>query len=150
MVESRGSRVESCFSVVLDLAHRHLTRRKGQGMQKFTDLRVWRRSHALVVEVYRMSTSFPHEERFGLTAQLRRAVISVPANIAEGSKRQGNADYSRFLNIAQASLAETEYLLLLAGDLGYSQPRFTGPLLQEIDKISRMLSALRAKVGNDP
>jgi four helix bundle protein len=87
-------------------------------MQRFTELKVWQRAHALVLEVYRISAGFPAEERFALTSQLRRAVTSVPANIAEGSRRKGQQEYSRFLNIAQGSAAEAEYLLILSRDLG--------------------------------
>ncbi len=77
-------------------------------MQRFTELRVWQRSHALVLNVYRLTESFPQQERYGLTAQLRRAALSVPTNIAEGSKRLTSLEYARFLNIAEGSLAETE------------------------------------------
>ena len=87
-------------------------------MQRFTELKVWQRAHALVLEIYRISTSFPQEERFGVTSQLRRAITSVPTNIAEGSRRQGQQEYSRFLNVAQGSAAEVEYLLILSRDLG--------------------------------
>jgi len=80
-------------------------------MQRFTDLIVWQRSHALVLQVYRLTKSFPPDERFGLTSQLRRAAFSVPTNIAEGSKRHTNPEYARVLNIAEGSLAETEYLI---------------------------------------
>ena len=83
-------------------------------MQRFTDLKVWQRSHALVLAIYRATMSFPADERFGITSQLRRAAVSVPSNIAEGSKRQGRLDYARFLNIAEGSLSETQYLLMLA------------------------------------
>jgi four helix bundle protein len=115
-------------------------------MQRFTDLKVWQRGHALVLELYRATGRFPVEERFGLTAQLRRSAISVPTNIAEGSKRQSNADYARFLNIAEASLAETEYLLILSRDLGYLDAERVKGLLDQVAEIARMLHALRAKV----
>jgi len=91
-------------------------------MQRFTELKVWQRAHALVLEIYRISASFPQEERFGVTSQLRRAITSVPTNIAEGSRRQGQQEYSRFLDVAQSSAAETEYLLILCRDLGYLPP----------------------------
>jgi four helix bundle protein len=115
-------------------------------MQRFKDLKVWQRSHALVLDVYRLTESFPHEERFGLVSQLRRAAVSVPTNIAEGSKRRGSQEYARFLNIAEGSLAESEYLLLLSGDLGYLTPEVTEPLFAEIEEIARMLYGLRIKV----
>jgi four helix bundle protein len=79
-------------------------------VQRFTDLKVWQRSHALTLDIYKFTATFPTDERFGLISQLRRAAVSVPTNIAEGSKRQSNPDYARFLNIAEGSLAETEYL----------------------------------------
>jgi four helix bundle protein len=115
-------------------------------MQSYKQLRVWQRAHALTLAVYRLATSFPADERFALCSQLRRAAVSVPTNIVEGSKRQTNADYARFLNIAEASLAETEYLLLLALDLGYLSNEAHQPIAAEIDEVARMLHALRTKV----
>ncbi len=115
-------------------------------MQRFTDLKVWQRSHALTLEIYKFTATFPTDERSGLISQLRRAAASVPTNIAEGSKRQSSPDYARFLNIAEGSLAETEYLILLSRDLGYlSNEACEGPLA-EIGDIARMLHALRVKV----
>ena len=115
-------------------------------MQRFTDLVVWQRSHDLVLEIYRLSHRFPEHERYGVTSQLRRAAVSVPSNIAEGSKRQYPKDYARFLNIAEASLSETEYLLLLCQDLGYVTAESGTTLRQEVDEILRMLNSLREKV----
>ena len=115
-------------------------------MQRFTDLNVWKRSHALVLKIYRLTAGFPADERFGLVAQLRRAALSVPTNIAEGSKRLGNQEYARFLNIAEGSLAETEYQLLVSRDLTYTAAENLQPLLREADEIARMLHALRTKV----
>lgn len=118
-------------------------------MQRFTDLKVWQRSHALVLEMYRTTRRFPAEERFGLTAQLRRATLSVPTNIVEGSKRQSSQEYARFLNIAEGSLAETEYLLIVSRDLAYLSKEAVDKLLLEIVAIARMLHALRMQVtGN--
>ena len=115
-------------------------------MQRFTELKVWQRSHALVLELYRLTADFPEDERFGLVSQLRRAVASVPTNIAEGSKRQHSRDYARFLNIAEASMAETEYLVILSRDLGFLNVESTKGILAESDEIARMLFALRKKV----
>jgi len=115
-------------------------------MQRFTDLKVWQRSHNFVLEIYRLTAKFPSEERFGLVNQLRRAAASVPTNIAEGSKRQGNQDYARFLNIAEGSLAESEYLLMLSRDLRYLPREASKPLLDELTEIARMLNRLREKV----
>jgi four helix bundle protein len=116
-------------------------------MQRFTDLMVWQRSHALVLQVYRLTRSFPPDERFGLTSQLRRAALSVPTNIAEGSKRQTNPEYARFLNIAEGSLAETEYLLMVSRDLGYLHTATVKPVLADTSEIANMLHGLRSKVG---
>jgi four helix bundle protein len=116
-------------------------------MQRFTDLKVWQRSHALVLPVYRLTKSFPPDERYGLTSQLRRAVLSVPTNIAEGSKRHTNAEYARFLNIAEGSLAETEYLLMVGRDLGYLTATTSNPALAEAEEIAKMLNSLRNRVG---
>jgi len=115
-------------------------------MQRFTELKVWKRSHELTLEVYRVTSSFPLAERFGLISQLRRAAASIPTNIAEGSKRQSNQEYARFLNIAEGSLAETEYLLMLSRDLGFLTVGSSETLLREITEIARMLNALKKKV----
>ena len=115
-------------------------------MQRFTDLKVWQRGHALVLSIYRITTGFPHSERYGLTSQLRRAALSVPTNIAEGSKRLTSPEYARFLNISEASLAETEYLLMVSRDLGYITSIVAMKSLAEISELSRMLHSLRKKV----
>ncbi len=111
-------------------------------MQRFNDLKVWQRGHALVLEVYRLTASFPDGERFGLISQLRRAAVSVPTNIAEGAKRQRSQDYARFLNIAEGSLSEVEYLLLLSRDLSFLTAEAHKALQAEIEEIARMLYAL--------
>jgi four helix bundle protein len=115
-------------------------------VQRFVDLKVWRRSHAFVLAVYRLSARFPADERFGIQSQLRRAATSVPANIAEGSKREAQLEYAHFLNIAEGSLAEAEYLLVLSRDLGYADQTLADELRVEADTIGRMLSVLRAAV----
>jgi four helix bundle protein len=104
----------------------------------FQDLLVWQKAHALVLGIYRTTASFPKHETFGLCSQMQRAAVSVPANIAEGFKRRGRADKARFLNIAQASLEECRYFLILAEDLGYAS---TDSLLILLDETSRFLDA---------
>lgn len=116
-------------------------------MQRFTDLRVWERSHALVLHIYRLTKAFPPEERFGLTSQLRRAIFSVPTNIAEGSKRLSNTEYARFLNIAEGSLAESEYLTMVSRNLGYMPASAVSATVAEISEIAKMLHSLRLKAG---
>jgi len=104
----------------------------------FQDLHVWQRSHALVIRTYAITSSFPRHELFGLSSQMRRAAVSVPANIAEGFRRRSRWDKARFLNIAAASLDELQYQLILARDLGYCEPE---QLLADALEVARMLSA---------
>ena len=115
-------------------------------MQRFTDLKVWQRGHTLVLGIYRLTVGFPVVERYGLVSQLRRAALSEPTNLAEGSKRTKRQEYARFLNISEASLAETEYLIMVSRDLGYVTAAMAKPLLSEIAELARMLHALRLKV----
>ena len=117
-------------------------------MQHFRNLKVWQRGHQLVLDLYRLTASFPSAERFGLTSQLRRSAASVPTNIAEGAKRQGQQDFARFLNIAEGSLSETEYLVVLSTDLRYLHSNDAEHLLGEISEIARMLHSLRTKIEN--
>jgi four helix bundle protein len=116
-------------------------------MQHFKNLKVWQRSHQLVLDLYKLSVSFPSHERFGLTSQLRRSAASVPTNIAEGCKREGQQDFARFLNIAEGSLSEAEYLVMLSSDLGYLSGNDSERLIAEISEIARMLHALRVRIG---
>ena len=106
--------------------------------ETFQDLIVWQKSHQFVLQVYRHSVDFPRAEIHGLTQQLRRAAVSIPANIAEGFKRRGRTDKARFMNIAQGSLEETRYYLILAKDLGFLDTR---KLLADLEEIGRILGA---------
>ena len=115
-------------------------------MRHFSQLLVWQRSHRLTLAVYRLTSHFPAEERFGLISQLRRAALSVPTNIAEGSKRISNSEFARFLNIAEGSLAESEYLLMMSRDLGYVSEKLCTEHLKEVTEISKMLHGLRIKL----
>jgi four helix bundle protein len=108
-----------------------------QGTAKtFQDLLVWQKAHSLVLGIYQITSGFPKHEMFGLTSQIQRAAVSVPANIAEGFKRRGRADNARFMNIAQASLEECRYFLILTQDLGYAN---SAELLSSLDEASRFL-----------
>ncbi len=118
-------------------------------MQRFTNLKVWQEAHSLVLDVYRLSRGFPSEERYGLTSQLRRAALSVPTNIAEGSKRRSNAEFARFLNIAEASLAESEYLLMVARDLDYAERAVCDRLDGQTTRLAKQLNALRLRVERE-
>ncbi|MFQ6082662.1 MAG: four helix bundle protein [Candidatus Aminicenantia bacterium] len=88
-------------------------------MKTFQDLKVWQKSHQLVLEIYKITKQFPQEEKFGLVTQMRRSAISIAANIAEGFKRKSDKEYSHFLNMAESSLEETKYYEILSKDLGY-------------------------------
>jgi four helix bundle protein len=99
---------------------------------------VWQKAHRFVLDAYQFSAGFPKSETYGLTSQLRRAAVSIPANIAEGFLRRGKADKARFLNIAHGSLEECRYYLILANDLNYGQ---SDDLMLQLDEVSRMLSA---------
>lgn len=111
----------------------------------FEDLLVWQKAHAFVLAAYRMSGTFPKYEIFGLTSQLRRAAVSIAANIAEGFRKSSNADKMRFYNIARGSLEECRYYLILIKDLEYSDISEAKLLLQE---ISKLLEAYSRSISN--
>ena len=116
-------------------------------MQNFRELKVWQRSHQLVLELYRVTSNFPKSEVYGLTSQLRRAAASVPMNIVEGCGRGSNAELGRFLWIAMGSAAEVEYQCLLAHDLKFMTEVEFAKMSSEIVEIRRMLNALIHKVA---
>jgi four helix bundle protein len=109
--------------------------------RSFTDVLVWQKGHQFVLGVYRLTKRFPKEELFGLTSQLRRAAVSIPANIAEGFRKAGKADKLRFYNTSQGSLEESRYYLMLARDLGYGDTR---ALLMDADEVGRLLQSYMA------
>ena len=111
--------------------------------RNFQDLIVWQRAHQFVLAVYRLSKSFPREELYGLTSQFRRAAVSVPANVAEGFKKRGRADKVRFMNIAEGSLEECRYYLILTEDLGYGS---TAKLREQLEEVSKLLGSYSAVV----
>ncbi|HEY9795234.1 MAG TPA: four helix bundle protein [Leptolyngbyaceae cyanobacterium] len=109
---------------------------KREPAKSFQDLIVWQKAHQFVLSTYRFSSGFPKTEVYGLTSQLRRAAISIPANIAEGFKKRTSPDKLRFLNIAQGSLEECRYYLILAKDLEYGDS--TG-LMSQLEEVSKVL-----------
>ncbi|MFL5632658.1 MAG: four helix bundle protein [Gemmatimonadaceae bacterium] len=111
--------------------------------KSYRDLRVWSTAMALTLEVYRITESFPHGERFGLTSQLRRAAVSVPSNIAEGHARSTRGEYKNSLSVARGSIAEVEVQLCLAEQLGYVHSPVLVQALGYCDAISRMITRLR-------
>jgi four helix bundle protein len=104
----------------------------------FRELIIWQKAHQLVLSIYKLTNVFPREELVGLTSQLRRSVVSVPANIAEGYRKRTIPDKAKFLNIAQGSLDETHYYLILAQDLGYAN---TELLQNNLEEVARLLTA---------
>ena len=115
-------------------------------MKDFRQLKVWDKAHTLTLETYRATASFPREEFFGITSQLRLCSASIAANIAEGCGRTGNGEFHRFLNISAGSAVELEYFLVLAHDLGFLSRDVYGHLQEEILEIQRMLASLLRKV----
>lgn len=111
-------------------------------LRTFRDLIAWQKGFALAKRVYELTRGFPREERFGLTAQIRRAAVSVPSNIAEGYNRGTRPDYIRFLWMANGSVAELETQLLLAADLGYARPDALDLLNALLAEEARILPAL--------
>jgi len=108
--------------------------------QSFRDLVVWRKAHEFVLGIYRFTSTFPKHETYGLSSQMRRAAVSVPANIAEGFRKFGTVDKARFMNTAEGSVEESRYYLILAQDLDYGE---TGPLMSSLEEVSRLLQAYR-------
>src|SRR5688572_31689285 len=104
------------------------------------DLEAWKESRKLVSIVYRVTQAFPKEEMFGLTAQMRRASVSIPSNIAEGAARTGSREYAQFLSVARGSLSELETQLFIACDLGYMSSEH--PVLAMVNRVSKLVSGL--------
>ena len=109
----------------------------------FSDLLVWHKAHAFVLAAYKLTADFPKPETYGLAAQLRRAAVSIPANIAEGFRRRGKPDKARFMNMAEGSVEESRYYLILARDLGYGD---TSQLQNLLEEVSRLLNAYAAAI----
>jgi four helix bundle protein len=131
----------------VDRSQKSGARRSGDGMNKkakvFQDLIVWQKAHQFVLSMYHFSNDFPKTEMYGLTSQARRAAISIPANIAEGFKKKTKPDKVRYMNIAQGSLEECRYYLILAKDLGYGD---TSLLMSRIEEISKLLEGYTSSI----
>ena len=115
-------------------------------MQDYRQLKVWERSHQLTLAVYKATLTFPKEELYGLTSQIRRAGASIPANIAEGCGRNGDVEFARFLHIAMGSASELDYHLLLARDLHFVDIEVYEQLASELAKVKRMLNSFIQKL----
>jgi len=116
--------------------------------KKFQDLVVWQKSHQLVLQIYRLTQRFPEAERFGLISQMRRASVSIPANIAEGFTKMGKKDKAHYYNIAQGSLEELKYYFILSEDIGYCESN--KELRDLADEIGKMLNGLINSVRSVP
>ncbi len=113
-------------------------------MHRFKELEIWKRSRLFCSEIYSITSKFPESEKFGLTNQLRRASVSIPSNIAEGSSRQSNKDFSRFLQITLGSAYEIETQLLIAFDLGFINDDELQELLKNLESIIKMTSKFKS------
>lgn len=111
--------------------------------QTFRQLLVWQKAHEFVLAVYGYTNSFPKNELYSLTSQFKRAAISISANIAEGYKKKGKADKARLMNVAQGSIEECQYYLILSNDLGYGENL---SLISLLDEISKMLQSYISKI----
>jgi four helix bundle protein len=115
-------------------------------IKTFRDLKVWEKAHNLVLEIYRITKDFPREEEFGLVSNLRRSAASVPTNIVEGFKRKSKKEYAYFISMADGSLEETKYHILLAKDLSYIKEEEYRKLNELCDEIGRMLCGFYKKL----
>lgn len=109
--------------------------------KSFRELIVWQKAHQLTLDTYSLTANYPQEELFGLTSQMRRAAVSIPANIAEGYRKRGTADKARFLNISEGSLDELNYYLILSKDLNYMSDRQYEELNTKCIEVSKLLHA---------
>lgn len=108
------------------------------------NLEAWKSSMALVKSIYEATRTFPREEIYGLTAQMRRAAVSIPSNLAEGAARTGAKEFAQFLSIAKGSLSELETQLLISAELGYLDPKHG--VFQLVEEVSRLLSGLHRSI----
>ena len=118
-------------------------------MQNFRNLGVWKKAHRLTLAVYKITASFPSEERYGLTSQMRRCAASVSSNIAEGCGRGSDADFARFLHIAMGSASELEYQILLAHGLNFINETNYRVSTDQVNEVKRMLGGLLKKLTAD-
>jgi len=119
-------------------------------LKTFKELKVWQKSYKLSLDLYNITTTFPNAEKYGLTSQIRRSVVSIPSNIAEGYGRKPTTDYVRMLYIAYGSVCELETQILLAGDLLLIEKGDLGKLKNDISEIERMLKALIRSLETNP
>ena len=119
-------------------------------VRSYKDLIVWQKGLLMVKAIYKLTSRFPADERFGLVTQMRRAAVSVPSNIAEGQSRHTAGEFVQFISIAEGSLAELETQLLIACDLGICNQPDSAAVLQQIEELQKMLNGLRTKLTPHP
>lgn len=119
-------------------------------IKSFHDLEIWKLSHQLVLEVYKISKMFPKEENFRITSQLLRAAYSIPSNIAEGMGRYSRKEFVNFLTIARGSVEECKYFILLAKDLGYLSEIIFAELTLKYDSLGKMINSLINSLKRKP
>jgi four helix bundle protein len=115
-------------------------------MKNFRELKVWEKAHRIVIDVYKLTTDFPNHEQYGLVSQLRRAAVSIPANIAEGCGRNSQKELRRFLEMALGSANEVEYLFYLSQELGYTESKVIDSMIDQIVEVKRMLTGLNKRL----
>ena len=125
------------------MSNSEMKEKKPQPVQSYQDLNIWQRAMEIAREVYALTRQFPKEEMFGLTAQMRRAAASIPANIAEGWGRSGSREFQHFLNIAMGSLRELETHLLLSLRLDYLDPQTLQPILENTSILGKQMLTLK-------
>jgi len=116
----------------------------------FEKLDVWKKSHLFVLKIYKVTKLFPNEEKFSLTDQVKRSALSIAANIVEGNEKRTRKDFTQFLYISKASLAETKYHLILAKDLYYIKENTFYELLEDANEIGRLINGLIKYLSNSP
>jgi four helix bundle protein len=149
VVSSQQSAVRSQQSVVSAQQSGVRSQQEAFGMKDFRTLNVWNKAHDLTVDLYKLTKSFPKEETYGLTSQIRKASASVGANIAEGCGKSSNADFARYLQIAFGSACELEYHLLLARDLKMVLTEDHHRFEFRLQDVKRMLASLISKVRSE-
>ena len=122
----------------LQIPHFKSVDEKRIAARTFRDLVVWKKAHQFALCLYTLTADFPKHETYGLSIQMRRAAVSIPANIAEGFRKRGLLDKARYMNVAEGSLEESRYYLILAKDLGYSE---TIEAMKSLEEVSRLLHA---------
>ena len=122
---------------LVDSRQNTVDRKSDKKIKTFQDLQVWKTAHSFVLEIYKISYNFPKDELYGITSQIRRSSVSIPANIAEGFSRRSNLDKNHFYNIAQSSLHEVKYYLILIQDLGFIDSKTK--LWTQAQEIGKML-----------